>query len=77
MVHEQFDECCRSFYIGLSGLPDFSLIKGLVKLLEWSEETTWETAKFINRENGSRFSAAPKYSLVTVYKESVSAEGDV
>lgn len=35
------------------------------------------TTKFISREYGNRFSPAPKYSLVTVYKESVAADGGV
>lgn len=81
MDHKQFDECCCSFCIGLSGLPDFPLIKGLVKLcwveLARREESTWETAKFISREYGTRFSAVPKYSLVTAYKESAAPDGDV
>lgn len=34
-------------------------------------------ARFTGREYGNRFSPAPKYSLVSVYKESASLEGDV
>lgn len=75
---QQFDECCCTFYIGLSGLPDFTeFSETLLCGIGTKGRDHLGTTKFISREYGNRFSPAPKYSLVTVYKESVAADGGV